>query len=621
MTDDGGRWIRFLRQYGPLPRNENMYDEHIRRSARRLGVAPITFRHPLEEDVLSVFDGTSPPKPIILTGTAGDGKSHLCGQVWQRLGGQASAWATDDIYFQLPVKISDRTLTLHVIRDLTALPDHDERGRYVSKASLLQELSETIFDPSPHSLFLLAANDGQLIETWRKLGPVGKAQPARALFEARLMGDTDPEPGANVHLFNLSVISSATVLRLSLDSLLAHSGWQACYSEAQGDGFFGPRCPIRKNYELLHTPLVRSRLVALFRLCDFNELHTPIRRVLMLLANAILGHPLAKDRLLLPADVRDIITRGTTYQASIYSNMFGANLTGTKRESLEIFEYLGRFGIGQETTNRIDNILIFGAEDDGLRPYYDELIGADEFYGGTDRYRAAQRAYVETPEATVGDRHVFLDMLVEQRRGLFFKIPDAMADELRLWSLTVFAGAGGYLADIAEPLLARERVPRHVVSSLVNGLNRIFTGMLVSSDRELLLATSLSLSGARVSHLLEDRIAVSARGRPEKVDVVLRGGFPRLEVSLPNGAVRSLRLNLTRYEFLLRVSEGALPGNFSRECYEDILAFKSALLGAAAQSRTDHPAELHEAAELSFRLLSLDANGNPIDDVVEVVSA
>ena len=27
----GARWVRFLRQYGPIPRNDNMYDEHIRR--------------------------------------------------------------------------------------------------------------------------------------------------------------------------------------------------------------------------------------------------------------------------------------------------------------------------------------------------------------------------------------------------------------------------------------------------------------------------------------------------------------------------------------------------------------------------------------------------------------
>ena len=64
------------------------------------------------------------------------------------------------------------------------------------------------------------------------------------------------------------------------------------------------------------------------------------------------------------------------------------------------------------------------------------------------------------------------------------------------------------------------------------------------------------------------------------------------------------------------LSAGALPGNFSRECYEDILAFKSSLLSAA---------KLHGdgsgATELSFRLLSLDPMGNPIDENVEVAIA
>ena len=60
----------------------------------------------------------------------------------------------------------------------------------------------------------------------------------------------------------------------------------------------------------------------------------------------------------------------------------------------------------------------------------------------------------------------------------------------------------------------------------------------------------------------------------------MRRGFPSLDVSLPGQKLCSVRLNLTRDEFLMRVSAGALPGNFSRECYEDILAFKSSLLSA-----------------------------------------
>ena len=613
MAGEGERWIRFLRQYGPIPRNDNMFDEHIRRSAGRLGVVPITFRHPLEDKVLAPFTtANDEARVVVLTGTAGDGKSHLCGRVWQALGGTTAEWASDNVYFQLLTERAGQPITLHVIRDLTALLEEDPSGRYATKAQLLTRLSEALFEPGP-DVFLIAANDGQLIETWRKLGAAGAR--AHALFEARLMGDTDPQPGEALLFFSLSAVSSTSVLALSLDALLAHEGWEACYAEAETDGFFGPACPIRRNYELLRTPLMRSRLQALFELCDYNELHTPIRRVLMLLSNAILGHPGAKDRLLLPRDVREVIRANETHLASLYSNLFGANLGGTKRESLEIFDYLGRFGVGHETTNRIDNILIFGAEDENLRPYYDALLAADAFYGATGRFRAAQLAYVETPEATVGDRHLFLDMLVAQRRGLFFKIPDEWKDELKLWQLTVFAGAGDYLAEVAQPLKSGGRVARHVVAALVNGLNRIFTGLLVASDRELLLATSLSFSGARVSQLLEDRIAVAARGRPEKVEVTLRRGFPHLDVHLPNGEMRALRLNLTRYEFLTRVSQGALPGNFSRECYEDILSFKSALLAAAARDREQDD---NGPAELSFRLLSLDGAGNAIDDVVEV---
>jgi hypothetical protein len=65
---------------------------------------------------------------VILTGTAGDGKSYLCGQVWDAMGGSPKVWASNDVYFCLPINLGDRRFTLHVIRDLTALPDTDPGG-------------------------------------------------------------------------------------------------------------------------------------------------------------------------------------------------------------------------------------------------------------------------------------------------------------------------------------------------------------------------------------------------------------------------------------------------------------------------------------------------------------
>jgi hypothetical protein len=67
----------------------------------------------------------------------------------------------------------------------------------------------------------------------------------------------------------------------------------------------------------------------------------------------------------------------------------------------------------------------------------------------------------------------------------------------------------------------------------------------------------------------------------------------------------------------MRVSTGALPGNFSRECYEDILAFKSSLLSAAKSSHANDDRQ----SDLTFNLLSLDPMGNPTDDTVEVAIA
>ena len=85
-------------------------------------------------------------------------------------------------------------------------------------------------------------------------------------------------------------------------------------------------------------------------------------------------------------------------------------------------------------------------------------------------------------------------------------------------------------------------------------------------------------------------------------------GIPGLEVTLSRGLRCVFPLHLTRYEFLSRVAEGALPSSFSRECYEDALAFKSRLLTALAARRAAD-GEVDERGALSFRLLQVEATG------------
>lgn len=618
MSITGANWIRFLRQHGPRPRNDTMYDEQIHRVGHRLGIQPLNFVHPGEASLLAAFsEDAKTPLSVVLTGTAGDGKTHLCGKVWRHVDGDPQAWESDETYFTKPIVVGGRIVTLHLLRDLTALPPSDDQGRYATREGLLQRLAKSITKGASTDVFLIAANDGQLLDAWAKACSDPDAARARDVFERLLVDERSEEAGWPLLLLNLSRQPSAALFDLALSAFVAHAGWTVCYAEASPEGFFGDRCPIRRNYELLREPAVQTRLRNLFELCDQADLHIPIRRILLLLANAVLGHPDVTDRLMQPFDVTKLIAANTTGKASLYSNIFGGNLTDTKRDSLEIFEYLNRFRIGHETSNRLDSILIFGAADDSLRPAFDRLIASDSYYGATPEYQAAQAAYVETSGEDDASAAPFLSTLVSQRRRLFFTIPDELAEEFRLWDLTIFQYAGEYLSRLLSPLRRGAPVERAILSRLVRGLNRVFTGLLTTTDRELLLATSLSYSGARVSQVLEDRVPVSPRLH-ERIDLTLQGDRPGLTVWLAPTTHRTMRLNLVRYEFLSRVAEGALPGSFSRECYEDILAFKSQVLAALAQRRQTEPAQGPQP--LFLRLLELDPAGNAVDRPVEVLN-
>ncbi|RVD44113.1 hypothetical protein EN742_03180 [Mesorhizobium sp. M4A.F.Ca.ET.020.02.1.1] len=615
MAGLGERWVRFLRLYGPTPRNENMYDEHIQRSAKRLGVRPIAFEHPVETQILELLrPGTERARCIILTGTAGDGKSRLCGHAWAALGGDEQIWSTDEVYYEMSAVIAGRVRIVGIIRDLTKLSKDGPFGTYPEKHSLLAAVNKAMFEEDPDRVFIVAANDGQLMETWRKLPASAESARAYVLLENLLVEEPDPASGG-VAFFNLSAIPCATLLDLSLDALLSHEGWQAAYNEATDIGFFSLNCPIRRNYEILRQPLFQSRLRALFELLDHSGLHTPIRRVLLLLANALLGHPGVKDRLMMPSDIDELQVSNTLHLSDIHDNVFGQNLSPARRESLEIMEFLSRFGIGHETTNRIDNILLFGAEDEVLRGYFTMLVEEGTPPRKLAELRTTRASYLECPESDLDGGHPFLASLVAQRRAMFFRIPEELAEDLRLWDLSVFSRAGEYLVDVVQPLAQGVRVNRRILSRLVNGLNRVFTGMLVSTERELLLATNLSYSGSGVSQLLEERISVAPK-RQERVEIALEGRMPSLIVHLDDTIRCRLSLNLVRYEFLMRVASGALPGSFSRECHEDILAFKSSILVALGSLRPPD-----ERGDLVFKLLTLNAAGEPADEVIEVAHA
>ena len=598
-----------------------MYDETIQRSARRGGVAPVEFEHPMQERVLQCFDSQSDPVSVILTGTAGDGKTHLCRQVWNALGGQNEDWASDSPYLGLEHRspIDQKMMKLHFIRDLSGwAPQQGAEWEYW-KEQLLQRFCDSLFRNDSEDIFLIAANDGQLIESWRRLKETESVRRSRQVFEDLLVEDRQEQGGVRLKFFNLSRTGSAELLDRAIQAFLDHPGWQALKEGVPGENeAFGPNCPIRHNYELLQTPLVRSRVRSLLELCDYNGLHVPIRQILLLLTNAILGHPDVKDHLMVASDVPKVIVAGTVSKASLYNNIFGGNLSEIRRQGITIFDYLERFQIGYETSNRVDNILIFGEGDELLGGYFDEFVARDRFYGADPRFYAAKQEYIEGTDESEERPQNFLQLLISQRRGLFFKIPKNKESELSLWELTVFKFAGEYLDDVIAVLKDNSLVKRPILSRLVRGLNRVFTGMLINSDRELYLAMSGNYSQAKVSRILIERVSVDP-SKGEKVILRYDHSNDRILLSVFFAPELKIDFNLTliRYEFLSRIAlEGALPASFSKECYEDLLAFKSQLI--AAHAKREERERIPARSAIGLSLLTLTEEGMPDPKFVEI---
>ncbi len=560
-------WVVFLRQYGPVAANDAMYDEHMGRCARRNGVTPPRFdTGGTLEAIVDNFRATA-PRSVILTGTAGDGKTWLCREVWQALGGSAQEWDGDAKVRTLPLPCG---ATLVVLKDLSEVKDEASQQ--------LATMAEAIYADGPREVFLVAANDGQLRQAWERARIASKAQSVEAaakLVESLLVKRRFHEWRAGLELYNLSRHDSAALMKRVLDALLGHEGWSRCHGCA-GARDEGPRCPVWANQERLRDPVLRARLDDLLTLCDQNGAHLPVRQLLILASNMLLGHPDVKDDLLRCQDVEGILKAGTGGLASIYRNVFGENLPESRRESTAVFEVLGRFGIGEETSNRIDNLLVYGHDDPALQPQFSTLFECDQEYGADQAFLTSLDAYLEGREAE--GTTPFPVAAVAQRQRLFFTMPKELVAQLGLWELTVFRYAGDFLEHVLRPL-AREggRIDDAVLKTLVRGLNRIFTGRLTDSQDALWLASSGSHSQARVCRVFEFRVELRGLGG-RGVSVRRHEGRPCLVVALDRGVEEILSLNLVRFEFLARVAEGALSSNFSRECYEDILSFKSRLL-------------------------------------------
>lgn len=602
-------WVRFLRTYGPTPNNLTMFDEYVAGALGRAKVQPISLSTPLL-DAMEYHIQSRAPGSMLIAGTAGDGKTYHCRALWERIGGDPKVWANKGNVKEL--RLADGRLAVF-IKDLSEFNGEESDLP-------LERLERSVLAGDDSELVIVAANHGQLLDRLRDLGKrQGRVHPLRKPLQERFL-QAGPVPN-RLAVFDLSRTISRKIFDEVTRVVAGHPEWENCKRCSLIAN--GKVCPIDENRRRLLGQTdggqLARRLGDLIEIARLNGLHLPVRDLLALCSNMILGYSdarEAKENLMTCADVAKIQESGNFDKASVYANAFGANLPKRRTSDRPVFKAITSFGVGEETTNAADGLLVYGKDDSRLQADFNRLIGSDPIYGETAAFRAAQNAYLEGHEGArlEGGYSEFLEMLEAQRRRLYFTLPEAEAEYPR-WSMTVFRFAGDYL-DIIESIKAKKPVSETVRGRIAKGLNRVMTGLLLENVDRIFIASSGGFTQSRVSILCDHETFSRRQGG---VGMTIRlddeTSRPQLEVSLAPGEGNSVSFDLTpiRHEFLSRVADGVLPASFSNECLEDLLAFKAKLLRKAELVRKagfagDDEAD-SEASALTLNFIDIEPGG------------
>ena len=598
-------WIRFLRSYGPTPENGTLFDEHVTKALAKAKVQAINLPTPRLAEINERISSGAPGS-ILIAGTAGDGKTFHCRSLWLGLGGSARDWAAAGVVKELI--LTDGRVAVFV-KDLSEL------GQDLSDAAM-ELLEQSALGQENQRFLVIAANHGQILERLRDFGiRRGHQSELRALIQDAFLQAAHPTE--RLAIFDLSNSINRETLENVFAAVGRHPDWDKCDGCEHQSG--GRVCPIYENRNRMlgiqNGGLLARRLGDVTDVAKLNGWHLPVRDMLTLASNMILGHPDVKDGLMTCADVPRIQERQNVERASIYSNIFGANLKRKMRQRL-VFQALASFGIGSETTNGADGLMVYGADDPTLAPAFDRLLRADSVYGANAGYLADLRQYLEGDEEARLDSGAtnFLTRLVAQRRRLFFTTPDGEPDYLH-WPLSVFCFASEYLALTADVTKQRP-ISESTRARLAKGLNRVMTGLLIENGDKIFVASSGGYTQSRVSVLCDTEAParrVGGVGMRARVEAL--SGRPLIEVALAANEQNPASLALTpvRFEFLCRVADGALPGSFSNECLEDLLAFKARLLRKAELLRRQRAVDDEDDAAsdqtLTLNFIEMEQSG------------
>ncbi|MBO7072589.1 MAG: hypothetical protein J6V89_03600, partial [Acetobacter sp.] len=493
--------IPFLASYGPTSSSNTMYDECVIQAAKDYGCTPLDIKIPLIDNIVTMLQKPS-PKSVILTGTAGDGKTYTVRKIVEKLSNNDNTLTNEKIY-HFPLSLPSSRRPLYIIKDLSELDNKDKKSIFSELCNALTQHDDDV------PVFIVCANDGCLLQFskdyFEDYAPLLHDKIINLLSNDQ---DNKEEPQTCFWLINMARQPRQDILDQVINEIVEHPQWDKCPSTCPAYTYnkSEERCPILCNRDILQQKghaSMRDRLRDIVCLAELSGEHLPIRQIIIGIVNILLGDHKQKPFLLTCKKAQNRANKNNYSLTNPYANAFGDNLPQREQKRYKIFTILNDFQIGFETNNFYEYGLLWGNE---------KL--PDCFYYGSRIFEKSRQQYLRDP--TTEHAECFLHDMIAQRRRLFFSLaPDNGDFHANPWQLSRFKYGAEYLdlfnelfnAQLSNTRSTQKKSDKfkNIARQILCGLNRVMTKTMTTENSELWITTSSSVYRGNPTPLLMQR--------------------------------------------------------------------------------------------------------------------
>ena len=564
MTWKENKWIKFLEGY--CKGKNQIQDEYVRKVAIELNVDPLDIKFPWQEEILLKFKNNEEPKLIILTGTAGDGKTKLCRDIVKSLDGQffdEEKW-NESSFFSSSKRI--------VVKDFSELNKKE-------KSEIIEELLQALEIGRVDKPVLIAVNDGILVESLDEYikeieNPYKKEKSKiiKNIIEDKINLDFSSVDGSDVfNLINLSKLNAKSNIELIIKTIVENDHWNEC------NGCLGKKekkCAIYNKYQLLkNNSNVLKNLSNIILLLQLNNEHFTIRELLNLSVNILLAStPKHKSFVL-----NDIYSKKETFdcktmsliedkdikrlevESTIEVGFWGMNIGINKMKDSRPYSEINRLGFGDISSN-----------------YWDSKINLKD---ERDFYIPIDNLKIKNEQS---ENH---DSLIKRARMQLYCYQN---DDSKAYDLQKFPAFYKYYNEIYKPLAAGKKSIDSIktIENIVLALNRVFHGRYISKDTggnklyipQEGLGSLIPISIFHGYDIDEENIIIETNS----TDANMLSGSriePYLIINTDENSSVLFKISfpIDLYDYLIKVANGAPPNTTNPRLYKKLLILRSRL--------------------------------------------